>query len=296
MGLYDRDYTREDDDWRSGQPGRGAPLVQSMTIALIVINAAVFLVDQLFGDEHKLMLALSVKPDTIVQPWLWWQFLTAAFAHDWHGINHIFGNMLGLFFFGKAVEAKIGRGEFLRFYLLVAVLANVVAVSWRYLLVPENQWGPLLGASGAVTAVIIAFICYFPRATVLLFFVLPMPAWALGIFLIGGDVLGSLRTPVPGEPRTAHDVHLVGAAFAAAYWYFHWHLSTIMPTAWLGNVKGWLRKPKLKIHDPEPTYENLDAEADRVLAKINEHGEASLTPAERRVLEDYSRRMRQKLR
>jgi hypothetical protein len=69
-----------------------------------------------------------------------------------------------------------------------------------------------------------------------------------------------------------------------------------MPLAWLGSVKKFFRRPKLKIHAPEPTYDNLDAEADRVLEKLHQEGEASLTPRERRVLEDYSRRMRQKLR
>jgi len=59
----------------------------------------------------------------------------------------------------------------------------------------------------------------------------------------------------------------------------------------------WIKPgPSLKVHDPEEYYDNLDAEADRLLEKVNREGLSSLSDKERRVLEDYSRRTRQKLR
>lgn len=290
MGLSDRDYSR-DDDWSESHYGSRPQAIQSMTVALIAINVGVYLLDALSSNDHSLMNALALQPDAIVKPWLWWQFLTAAFAHSTTGINHILGNMIGLFFFGRDVEARLGRYEFLRFYLVSAVLANVV---WALLQLALPSAGSLVGASGAVTAVLILYICLFPNATILLFMVLPVPGWLAAAFFVGQDLLGALgRT---GATNVAYTVHLAGAGFAFLYYKLHWNIGYAMPTQWLGGVKRWLNRPRLKIHDPEPSYENLDAEADRVLAKLSEHGDASLTPAERRILEDYSRRMRQKLR
>lgn len=296
MGLYDRDYSRDDEDWGYSEYGSRPRSVQSMTVALIVVNVVVYLADQIFSPDHRLMYSLALAPESVGRPWMWWQFLTAAFAHSPNGLGHLFWNMFALFIFGRDVEGRLGRHEFLRFYLLSALTGNVIFAILRYAFADLTVLGPLLGASGAVTAVTILYICYFPRNTLLLFFVLPVPAWIVGVLVIVGDMLGAMSTPPPGVPRVAHDVHLAGAAFAFLYWKLNWRLGTIMPTEWLGNLKKWLTRPRLKIHDPEPTYENLDAEADRVLEKVHREGEASLTPPERRVLEDYSRRMRQKLR
>lgn len=296
MGLYDREYSREEDDWGQGQYGSRPRAVQSMTVALIVINVAVYLADQIFsspGNPHALMRSLALQPDALLKPWLWWQFVTAGFAHSPIGFQHIFWNMFGLFVFGRDVEAKLGRYEFLRFYLVALVLGNLF-FALRSLAMPIS--GPLLGASGAVSAVVLLYICYFPRSTLLLFFVLPIPAWVAGVLFLLQDVFGAFAPAVPGQPRVAHDVHLAGAAVALLYWKFGWNFGAIMPTEWIGGIQRWWNRPRLRIHDPEPTYENLDAEADRVLAKLHTEGEASLTAREKRVLEDYSRRMRQKLR
>jgi membrane associated rhomboid family serine protease len=296
MGLYDREYSREDDDWGYGQYGGRTRAVQSMTVTLIVINVAVYLADQLFSTQsnpHWLMELLALQPDALLKPWLWWQFVTAGFAHSTDGFQHIFWNMFGLYIFGRDVEGRLGRWEFLRFYLVALVLGNLF-FALRALATPIT--GPLLGASGAVSAVVLLYICYFPRSTLLLFFVLPIPAWVAGVLFLLQDVIGAFAPVVPGQPRVAHDVHLAGAAVAVLYWKFNWNFGAIMPTEWLGGLQRWWNRPRLRIHDPEPTYDNLDAEADRVLEKVHSQGEASLTARERRVLEDYSRRMRQKLR
>jgi hypothetical protein len=98
----------------------------------------------------------------------------------------------------------------------------------------------------------------------------------------------------------AFDVHLVGAAFAIAYYRFGWNLGRILPSpAWLGGGRPkfkFRRRPKLKLHDPdaEDHYNEQDDQADRILEKVNREGMDSLSRKERRILEDYSRRMRQK--
>ena len=147
----------------------------------------------------------------------------------------------------------------------------------------------MLGASGAVTCVILLFCFLFPRRTVLLMFILPAPAWVLGVLIIVINVLG-MRAP---DNTVAFDVHLVGAAFAVAYYRFGWNLGKWtpripLPTAWFKPP------PRLKVHDPDASPGAIDDAADRILDKVNREGIESLTSRERRILEDYARRMRQK--
>jgi hypothetical protein len=156
----------------------------------------------------------------------------------------------------------------------------------------------LIGASGAVTAIILLFVLRYPKRTILLMFVLPVPAWVVGLLVIGGNIMMMLQPH--GDMSTAFDVHLVGAVFAIAYYRFGWNLGRISPSfAWLraGSSKFKLkRRPKLKVHDPDSDdrYSDQDDQADRLLDKVNREGMESLSKKERRILEDYSRRMRQK--
>lgn len=304
MGLYDREYVREDEDYR---PSGGGLSAQSITMLLIIANVVVYLADAIFTPDHWLMDHLAIDPASLAKPWMWWQFITAGFAHDPDNVWHIAGNMFMLYMFGRLVEQVLGRREFFRFYMAALVLGNVLFALRQYffidptvVLVKGQQvliWAHALGASGAVTAVFVLFVCYFPKQTLLLFFVIPVPAWLLGAVLIGLDVLGSLGTKVvPGEPMVAHDVHLTGAAFAFLYWRFQWRLDRYLRMDGLKQKLSNFTKPKLKVHKPEPSYEDQDAEADRLLDKVHRDGEQSLTARERRILEDYARRMRQKLR
>ncbi|HEX5106032.1 MAG TPA: rhomboid family intramembrane serine protease [Pirellulaceae bacterium] len=297
MGYQDRDYYREG----SAQ----TQFVTSVVVKLIILNALVFLADVFFGgQEHEITRTLALDADSLQKPFYWWQFFTAGFTHG--DIGHIFFNMLGLYVFGKPLEERYGGREFLRFYMIALVTGMVL---WA---VREYVWSVdvagaqpvrhiLLGASGAVTAVTILFCLLYPRATLLAAFLFPVPAWLVGAIIIAVNVLGLRQASSIEGDHVAYDVHLFGAAFALAYWYFGWNFGQLPGFAELRRMvaspKKWLQpRPALKVHDPEQYYEDLDTEADRILDKLHREGEASLTPQEKRTLEDYSRRMRQKLR
>lgn len=289
MGYQDRDYYREPSE---------ANYITSMVVKLIIINVVVFLADMFFGgSNHQLMAALALHGDALVHPWMWYQFVTAGFAHDPQNLWHIMGNMFGLYVFGRPLEDRFGPREFLRFYLIAIVTGMVMwgVRTWFFV----GGSGVLLGASGGVTAAIILFCLLNPKATLLLFFAIPIPAWLFGVFLVATDLFGSHEAA--GGARVAYDVHLTGAAFALAYWYFRWNFGRLPGLASLARLFSspprWIKPgPSLKVHDPEEYYDNLDAEADRLLEKVNREGLSSLSDKERRILEDYSRRTRQKLR
>ena len=295
MGYQDRDYYRE---------GSQSQFVTSVVVKLIILNAIVFLADVFFGGaNHQIRDALSLDAANLQKPFYWYQFLTAGFTHL--DLGHIFFNMLGLYIFGKPLEERFGSREFLRFYLIALVTGMIAWAVREYVWqvqVPGAQPSRhvLLGASGAVTAVTILFCLLYPRATLFAAFLFPVPAWLIGAIIIVKNVLG-LGESSPLGGGVAYDVHLFGAAFALGYWYFGWNFGQLPGLAEVGRLftspKKWLQpRPSLKVHDPEQYYEDLDVEADRILDKLHREGEASLTPQEKRTLEDYSRRMRQKLR
>lgn len=290
MGLYDREYGRYNDS----MPQFGANVSHKPAwLIILIINVAVFLINAIFfrddprDPDDTLMDWLAVNRETLTHPWMWWQWLTYGFAHDPSGIRHIAFNMFGLFIFGSTVEQRMGRAEFARFYLASIMVGGLI---WSLRAQFFGGAGPgVLGASGGVEAVVILFCLYFPQATILLMFVIPVKAWVVGLMYAGFNLYGAFTS----NSNTAFDVHLAGIAFAAIYYQQRWNLSFLTPDAltdWFSNLTK--NRNRLKLHDPDKKLAKENAEADRILQKIHEQGEASLTNAERKVLERYSRRMR----
>ena len=125
-----------------------------ITALIIVVNVLVFLLELARGETF--VTAWSVVPAQIVSGHHWITVLTAMFMHaSW---SHIIGNMIFLWAFGPEIEDSMGRGRYLIFYLLggiVAMLAQVAA--------SPHSTIPNLGASGAIAAVMGAFIVTYPR-------------------------------------------------------------------------------------------------------------------------------------
>jgi membrane associated rhomboid family serine protease len=137
-----------------------------------------------------------------------WQPITYQFVHDPGTIWHILGNMVFLWTFGSAVESRMGRPGFLVFYLAGGAVAGLVQIA--------TSAGPVIGASGSVSAVTGAFIALFPRARVavlFLFSVMPVPAMLLVALYFLADLLGAFGA---GRGGVGHVAHLAGTAFGLA--------------------------------------------------------------------------------
>ena len=134
-----------------------------------------------------------------------WQPFTYQFVHDPGTIWHILGNMIFLWTFGSAVESRMGKVGFLGFYLAGGAVAGLVQLA--------VSPGPVIGASGSVSAVTGAFIALFPRARVavlMLFSVIAVPAMLLVALYFAADLLGALGA---GRGGVGHLAHLAGTAF-----------------------------------------------------------------------------------
>jgi len=279
MGIYDRDYYREQ------RPSFSIRAPSTIVGVIILINVALYLANGLFTPKgNQITELLSAHGDTLTKPWMWWQLLTYGFVHSPDSLSHILFNMLGLWFLGREVELHYGRQEFLRLYLVLLVVGALVWSIGNRLHPAQVAGGvSVLGASGAVVGVVILFALNFPRRTLLLFFVLPVPAWLVGVLVVVSDLQG---VPRP-DSNVSYTVHLGGAAFAFLYYQFGWNLTRLTGGGFsLSRLKP---RPKLRIHDPVSEEAELSAEVDRILEKIHREGEGSLTRKERRKLEDASR-------
>ena len=227
MGIYDREYYR-----REGPSFLGRIADRGRVCKwLIGINVAVFVIQYLsfsgnfvgipvlghFTENFELSI-----PD--VEHGQVWRLLTYAFLHDPNNPWHIVFNMLFLWWFGNEVENIYGGKEFLAVYLLAAVLGGIGFILSYYAHLTYGIYG--LGASGAVTAVMVLFALHFPKRIILLFFVLPVPAWLLVIISVALDLSGLLWG---SNEKTAFSVHLAGAAFAFVYYKSHVRLLSLLP-------------------------------------------------------------------
>ena len=152
------------------------PLV---TVLLIATNAYVFIRELMYGD--RFVYTWSVIPARIVAGHAWITILTAMFMHaSW---LHIIGNMIFLWAFGPEIEDAMGRVRFAAFYLIggfIATMAQVAAAPTSHV--------PNLGASGAIAAVMGAFIVIYPQdriKTVLFFLIFVRITYVPAVLLIG---------------------------------------------------------------------------------------------------------------
>jgi len=209
------------------------------------------------------------------------------------GLLHLAANMLGLYLFGTAVEARMGSRQFLIFYLYCGVGAALFALALNQL----TPLVPFIGASGAVMGVALAFAAYWPDADVMVFPIpIPIKARTLIIALALIDLVLA-RITVDG---IAHEAHLGGLLFGWLYFRLaalrqrrpgpqpRQVERVVMVQTASRDAESRGAAPIRQV--PRPGSDPVAAEMDRVLDKISAKGIGSLTPEERRFLDEVSKR------
>jgi len=194
------------------------PLV---TVGMIAANLTVFMyqLSLIVADprlERALILQLGMVPAAITQGVIagsgaYYTVLTSMFLHG--GLMHIIGNMLYLWVFGNNVEDSMGHLRFLIFYLLTGVLAAVAHLGLQ----PASTV-PTIGASGAVSGILGAYLVLYPHARVktllplgIVFTLVYLPAWFLLIVWIALQVLSQMLAPADAQAGgVAYAAHIGG--------------------------------------------------------------------------------------
>ena len=291
-----------------------APESPRMTRAvqwLLALNIGVYFLQlTLFGSD-AIYSALALDPARF--PSEWWTVLTYMFVHAW--LAHLAFNMFTLWMFGPRLEQVWGTRSFVQFYLwcgLGGAIAHLVFA----------QHSAVIGASGAISGVLVAYALRWPDEEVYLFGVIPMKSRWLIAAMIGMNIIFAL-SPGSGIDWTAH---VGGMAFG-------WIFLKLSSSGGLTRVRGWvsavpeesedmpravprnrppmrdrtrgvdeavarsnavvLRESKPLQHAPkQESPKEYAARVNRVLDKISQHGIDSLSRDERRLLEEMSRKLR----
>jgi membrane associated rhomboid family serine protease len=179
---------------------------RNLAIWLIAINVLVFALENLFPHVENYLAMTPI----VVLAGAYWQPFTYMFAHA--NLTHLLVNMLGLLFFGTAVEKEMGSKEFILYYLLTGFLAGLFSFA-AYLFL-GGAYVSMLGASGAVFAVLLAFATLEPNAQILIWGIIPMRA---PIMVLGYTGIELLSQVFGSQSGVAHLTHLFGFAFGWLY-------------------------------------------------------------------------------
>ena len=291
MGFNDRDYARD------GEGGFSFGRDWSVVTWVIVLNLGVYALQIMTHnpmqgkDPVTDLLALRSTLFTfelVTHPWQILQVITCGFAHDPDNILHIAFNLFFFWMFGRELEARYGGPTFAKMYLTAIIVSSL---GW---LLIENVTHPgrmatIIGASGGVSAVIALFVFLFPKRTLMVWGIFPLPVWAFGLIWIYMDIQGALSREQ--SSNVAFTAHLAGAAYGFLFFKTGWTLGSLWPS---GKKFKSFGGPKLKVHDPDEVEENFGEQVDEILKKIQDHGQDSLTAKERQILEQASRRYQQK--
>lgn len=190
------------------------PKLTPATRAIILVNILVWVVEKVAPVPMEVHLALwpLATPERLFRLW---QLVTYAFLHDPTNIWHIVFNMFALYMFGPLLEQFWGARRFIGYYFVCLIAAGATQLAVDYV---THTGEPTIGASGAIFGILLAFAMLFPRAKLLLYFVIPVPAW---LFVSGYAVLELFFGVTGREAGIGHFAHLggmLGGALMMLYW------------------------------------------------------------------------------
>lgn len=241
---------------------------------LVFANIAVYLLQMsVVGITSYLALvpaALLYRP---------WTIITYMFAHSTFGFTHILFNMFALFIFGPRVEMRLGGKHFITLYLIAGVTGGLLSLFF-------TPFAAIVGASGAVFGVQLAFAMFYPRERIYIWGIIPIEARVLVVILTVVTLYGGMR----GGGNVAHFAHLGG--YVGAYLYLKYIEKRTPAKQWEKKVAGpspskvpignWQGLNLALVHEV-----NRD-EVTRILGKIETKGESSLTSQERVFLGHFT--------
>ena len=300
MGIYDREYYRDEGGRWDGWASRGVtPWLVGITVAAWVLQIATR-----NADGGGLTGWCVYSGGNVLRGEVW-RLLTPTFLHFTvgNGLLQIIFNMIVLYFVGRQLEERYGSREFLAFYLAAGVLSylTLFLAELAGVIAPSPF---VLGSHAAVDAAFVVFAFLYPHQRILLFFVLPVPVWGAAVGFVALNAIGVAAGF--GFPFVA----LAGAGFGALYYLGGIRLTGVFASR--GSSGRASRQPRLRVVPPDEPDDNADTDepppprpttedriedrVDRLLEKVSRHGQESLTPEERELLfragEHYKKRRR----
>ena len=244
---------------------------------LLIINVAVFILIELSGQKGIFFQIFGLVPQGILQEYRLWQTLTYLFLHG--GWIHILFNMLVLWMFGKDLEMDWGKNEFLIFYFVCGIGSGLITV-----LANINSPIVIVGASGSIYGVLVAYGFTYPNRTVYLYGVFPLK---VKYVVLGLGVIAFFASLSITQSKVSHITHLAGMIIGIIYILFNFRWKNIR--LWYTKIRLRSIQDKQNNHKDEETH--IKMQVDKILDKLNDEGWENLTPQEEDFLTRASKRL-----
>ena len=242
---------------------------------LLIINISVFVLMELSGQENILFQIFGLVPRAVFHEYKFWQTFTYLFVHG--GFFHILFNMFVLWMFGKDLEVDWGKSEFLIFYFVCGIGSGLITV-----LANINSPVVIVGASGAVYGVLVAYGFTYPNRIVYLYGVLPLK---VKYMVLGFGIIAFFASLSAAQSKVSHITHLSGMIIGIIYILYNFKRK---------NIHLWFIKMKLRSIQDEQNHKEdeqsqIKSQVDKILDKLNDQGWESLTAQEEEFLTTASK-------
>ena len=242
---------------------------------LISINALLFLLRYIAQSQFDLAQIFGLSSNS-VWPMIWQPF-TYMFIHG--DFFHVFMNMFVLWMFGSEMEAIWGKKEFLKFYFITGIGSGLIWLVFNF-----SGNAVLIGASGAIYGILLAYGLMFPNRKVLIYFLFPVKVKYFVIFL---GLMAFVSSLSYSGSNISHLTHLSGMMIGFVYMKSKWTIKrfSLLLNSYLASIK---YKKSIK---KEKQLANIQANVDKLLDKVSEVGFDSLSEDEKDKLFTYSKHL-----
>ena len=249
---------------------------------LIYINFVVYAFQSLAGKEDIFFRLFGLVPNTFISELMLWQPFTYMFFHapfySSIGISHILLNMLGLWVFGRELEQAWGKEKFLKYYFLTGVGSGLVTFLFQM-----NSSNPVIGASGAVYGILLAYGVSYPNRMLYIWGLIPIRSIWL-VILMGSIAFFGLLGKADG---ISHVTHISGMLIGYALLKNKWKLSEVLFSLRKKTIEFQVQRKE--DHDLKKKIINRDV--DMILEKIKNVGFSGLSDEEQSKLYEASKKM-----
>ena len=249
---------------------------------LVLVNVAVYLLQSLSGKEDVFFRLFGLVPSSFLSELMIWQPFTYMFFHapfySSVGISHILLNMLGLWVFGRELEQAWGKNNFLKYYFVTGIGSGLVTFLFQI-----NSDSPVIGASGAVYGVLLAYGLSYPNRMLYIWGIIPVKSLWL-VIIMGAIAFFGLLGNADG---ISHVTHISGMVIGYFMLNKKWRWREI-----LFKIRKKTIEFQVQRHEEKAAKKiMLKKDIDLILDKIQKKGFSSLTTQEKNKLYDASKNM-----
>ena len=266
-------------------PGELAYKPQIFTDAikiLVSINFAIYLLQSISGKEEVFFKLFGLVPSTFISDLMLWQPFTYMFLHapfySSVGISHILLNMLGLWVFGRELEQAWGKTHFLKYYFITGVGSGLI--TYLFQMGSDN---PVIGASGAVYGVLLAYGVSYPNRMLYIWGIIPVKSMWLVIIMGSIAFFGVLGN----ADGISHVTHISGMVIGYFLLKKRWRWKDVLFAIRKKTIEFQVQR-----HEEKDIKVNmLQKDIDMILEKIQKLGFNELSDEEKSKLYEASKKL-----